>query len=97
MSQLCVYVCPLPIEPLSHPLIPTPPPLPQVVTSTELGSLCYTVASDQLSILHMVVYICQCYSVNSKRNKSHVSKETDVVHFGLKFRERLSSENIFGN
>ena len=28
----------------------------------ELISLCYAAASRQLSILHAVVYICQCYS-----------------------------------
>ena len=96
--QLYACVCPLPIEPLSHPLtLPLPWPLPQVVTSTELSPLCYTAASDQLSILHMVVYICQCYCLNLKRNESQVSKETDVVHFGLKFRERVSSESVFGN
>ena len=31
--------------------------------STELISLCYAVASHQPSILCLVVYICQCYSL----------------------------------
>ena len=31
--------------------------------STELISLCYAADSHQLSILHLVVYICQCYSL----------------------------------
>ena len=31
--------------------------------STKLGSLCYTAASHQLAVLHMVVYICQRYSI----------------------------------
>ena len=35
--------------------------------STELISLCYTAASHQLSILHLVVYICQCYSLISSQ------------------------------
>ena len=30
--------------------------------STELISLCYAAASHQPTILHLVVYICQCYS-----------------------------------
>ena len=30
--------------------------------STELISLCYAAASYQLSILHLVVYICPCHS-----------------------------------
>ena len=32
--------------------------------STELCSLCYIAASYYLSILHMVMYIYQCYSLN---------------------------------
>ena len=31
--------------------------------STKLISLCYTAASHQLSILHLVVYVCRCYSL----------------------------------
>ena len=31
--------------------------------STELISLCYAVASHQLSILHLVLYICPCHSL----------------------------------
>ena len=30
---------------------------------TKLISLCHAAASHQLSILHLVVYICQCYSL----------------------------------
>ena len=41
---------------------PLPPPCQSQPSrssqSTELSSLCYTEASQQLSILHMVVYIC---------------------------------------
>ena len=29
--------------------------------SSRLGSLCYVATSHQLSILHMIVYICWCY------------------------------------
>ena len=35
--------------------------------STELISLCYVAASHQLSVLHLVVYICQCYSLTSSQ------------------------------
>ena len=35
--------------------------------STRLISLCYAAASHQLSILHLVVYICQCYSLTSSQ------------------------------
>ena len=31
--------------------------------STELISLCYAAASHELSILHLVVYICPCHSL----------------------------------
>ena len=30
-----------------------------------LGSLCYISTSHYLSVLHMIVYICQCYFLNS--------------------------------
>ena len=33
--------------------------------STELISLCYAAASHQVSILHLVVYICPCHSLTS--------------------------------
>ena len=33
--------------------------------SPELSALCYRAAPHWLSILHMVVYICQCSSLNS--------------------------------
>ena len=32
--------------------------------STKLSSLHYTAISYQLSILHVVIYVCQCYSLN---------------------------------
>ena len=35
--------------------------------STQLISLCYAAASHQLSILHLVVYICPCYSLTSSQ------------------------------
>ena len=36
-------------------------PPSQVITETQLSSLCYTAASQRLFILHMVMYMCQCY------------------------------------
>ena len=35
--------------------------------STELISLCFATASQWLSILHLVVYICQCHSLTSSQ------------------------------
>ena len=35
--------------------------------STELISLCYVAASHQLSISHLVVYICPCHSLTSSQ------------------------------
>ena len=35
--------------------------------STELISLCYAAACHQLSILHLVVYICPCHSLTSSQ------------------------------
>ena len=50
--------------PLASPSLPPPLSHPSRWSqSTELISLCYAAASHQLSILHLVVYICQCYSL----------------------------------
>ena len=38
--------------------------------NARLGSLCYIVASYQLYILHMMVYICKCYFRNSSFNST---------------------------
>ena len=47
-------------------LPPSPPSHPSRSSqSMELSSLCYTEASHQLSTLHMVVCLCQSYSLNS--------------------------------
>ena len=48
------------------PSIMSLPPTPSMCRwsqSTELSSLCYTAASRQVSILPMVVYICQCIEI----------------------------------
>ena len=66
VNQLYVYIY-LHISSLLH-LPPTLPiPALQVVTSTELISLCYAAASHQLSLLHLVVYICPCHSLTSSQ------------------------------
>ena len=69
VNQLYIYI-------YSHipSLLRLPPTLPipplQVVTKhqadlPELISLCYAAASHQLSLLHLVVYVCQCKSLTS--------------------------------
>ena len=45
-----------PMYPTSHPS--------RSSQSTKLSSLSYTAVSHQPSILYMVLYICQCYSLN---------------------------------
>ena len=59
VNQLYVYIISslldLPPTPLSHPS--------RSSQSTELSPLCSPEASHQLSVSHMVVYICQCYSL----------------------------------
>ena len=59
VSQLYICIYPLPLEPPLHP--PCHPS--RSSQSTEQNSLCFPAGSHQQSILHMVVYICQCYSV----------------------------------
>ena len=64
VNQLHIYtrsqISSLPHLPPSHPPHPTPARRSQ---STELISLCYVAASHQLSILHLVVYVCPCHSL----------------------------------
>ena len=59
----------IPISPPSCiSLPPTPPSHPSRWTqSTELISLCYAAASHQPSILHLIAYMCQCYSLTSSQ------------------------------
>ena len=54
-----IYTHRLPLEP------PTPIPPLQVITEGQLGSLSCIATSHQLSILHMMVYMCQFYSLKS--------------------------------
>ena len=60
-AVLCI--CPLPLEPPS--LFPSHPSTSS--QSARLGFLFYMATSYQLSILHMVVYICQCYLLTSQQ------------------------------
>ena len=68
VNQLYAY-----IYPHIPSLLSLPPALPSLShpsrwsQSTELISLCYAAASHQLSILHLVVYICQCYSLSTSQ------------------------------
>ena len=57
VNQQFVYLYPLSLGPPSqpHPLSH----LSRSSQSTKLSYLCYTAGSHQLSILHMVVYLCQ--------------------------------------
>ena len=48
---------------LSLPPLPHPSPS-RSSQSARLGSLCYIATSYQLFILHMIVYICQCYFIH---------------------------------
>ena len=44
---------------------PTPSHPSRLSRSSALSSPCYTAPSHWLSIVHTVVYMCQCYSLNS--------------------------------
>ena len=57
ISHKYVYIYPLPLESPA-------PPHPLGCQGTKLGSLCCIAVSHWLSLSHMVVYICQCYSLN---------------------------------
>ena len=62
VNQLYVYIYPHIPSLLSLP--PTPPSYPSRSSqSIKLISLCYAAAFHQPSILHLVVYICQCHSL----------------------------------
>ena len=58
VNQPEVQVCPLPLEPLFHPI----PPIWVVRALGGLTSLCYTAISRQLSILYMVMYVSMVLS-----------------------------------
>ena len=64
-SAICIHIpsllSPPPTHPQYHPS--------RSSQNTELSSRCYTAAPHQLSVLHLVVYICQWYSPDL----SHIS------------------------
>ena len=57
---VCIYSC---YSWTSLPPISIPPL--EVITEHQAELLCYRAASQWLFILHMVVYICPCYFLNS--------------------------------
>ena len=82
-SQYCVsFCCTTKWISYTYTYIPISPPswfsLPPSLShpfrwsqSTELISLCYAAASHQPTILHSLVYICQCYSHFAPASSSH--------------------------
>ena len=65
MSYTYTYI---PISPPSCASLPSSLSHPSRWSqSTELISLCYAAASHDLSILHLVVYICPCHSLTSSQ------------------------------
>ena len=82
VNQLYVYIY-IPISPPSCVSLPPSLSHPSKWSqSTELIYLCDVAASHQLSILHLVVYICQCYSLTSSQltlHPSHVLKSVLYV------------------
>ena len=57
------FMCPLHPEPPSH--LPPHPILPGCHRAWALGALLCTSNSHCLSVLHMIVYMSQCYSLDS--------------------------------
>ena len=63
ISYTHTHTFPYLLPPASPSLPPSPSHPPRQSQSTELISLCYAAASHQLSILHLVVYICPWHSL----------------------------------
>ena len=64
VNQLYIYIYPHISSLLAPPSLPPSLSHPSSWSqSTELISLCYATALHQLSILHLVVYICPCHSL----------------------------------
>ena len=66
VNQLYVYIYPH-IPSLCASLPPSLSHPSRWSQSTKLISLCYAAASHQLSVLHLVVYICPCHSLTSSQ------------------------------
>ena len=62
MNQPQVYICPFPLEPPSH--LPFHPKSLGCHKAPDLSSLSHTANSHWLSVLHMVIQILSCCSVN---------------------------------
>ena len=73
------YVYAFPLEPRSHP---TPSHHPRLSQSTGLSPLCYPATSHRLSILHMVMYICQGFPGGSAVTNLPAVQETRVRSLG---------------
>ena len=67
VNQLYIYLYPHISSLLRLPLPPSLSHLSRSSQSIKLISLCYAAASHQPSILHLVVYICQCNSLTSSQ------------------------------
>ena len=66
--------------------------------STKLISLCYQAASHQLSILHLVVYICPCHSLTSSQLSLPTPRVLKSIFYGCVFIPVLhlgSSEQLY--
>ena len=75
MSQLYVYIFPLPLERPTHTTIP-----PMQVTTEHQAELPVLYSGfPRVVSLHLVVYICRCYSPNS----SHLRLPTSGVHMSI--------------
>ena len=89
----------IPIFPLSSTSLPPSLSHPSRWSqSTKVISWCYAAASHYLSILHLVVYICQCYSLASSQltlPPPHVLKSILYVCVFIPVWPLGSSETFF--
>ena len=96
VNQLYAYI--YPHIPSLLRLPPSPSHYSRWSQSTELISLCYAAASHQLSILHLIVCICQCYSLTSSQLPlplPHVLKSILYVCIFIPVLPLGSSEEFF--
>ena len=52
--------------------------------NTRLGSLCYTATSYQVSIIHMVVSVCQCYFLYLYYYSTFVTNSESILIYEIK-------------
>ena len=99
-SAICVCVC---MCVCIYSLLPKPPS--HLCHLTPLGnhkapirSLCNAAASYQLSILHMVMYICQCYPLNKLKLKIIYFYLREYKLYSINYLKNVNSkENICEN